>query len=124
MHNSGTLSCLFPQIEIPTGKKIFLTRLSFEVKLTDVLDFYEIKVRMFANGSKMVQGLDYKVSYAPTVDTNSFRLSLNIAASDDMMVVFINASNTFQTNLISDSKKRSIYHASNNVSKMVLLIVH
>ena len=82
------------------------TRLTFEVKLTDVLDFYEIKVRMCANGSKMVQGRDYTTSYAPIVDADSFRLSLNIAASDEMIVVFVDASNTFQTHLILDPKKR------------------
>ena len=55
MHNSGTLSCPFLRIKIPEGKKVLPTRLSFEAKLTDVLDFYEIKVRMCANGSKMIQ---------------------------------------------------------------------
>lgn len=46
MHNSGSLSCPFLRIKIPKGKKVLPTRLSFEVKLTDVLDFYEIKVRI------------------------------------------------------------------------------
>ena len=86
--------------------KVLPTRLSFEVNLTDVMDFYEIKVRMCANGSNMVQGQDFTVSYAPTVDADSFRLSLNISASDDMVVVFIDASNDFQTDVISDPNKR------------------
>ena len=106
MHNSGTLSCPFPRINIPAHKKVLPTRLSFEVKLTDVLDFYEIKVRMCANGSKMIQGVDFSDSYAPTVDADSFRLTLNIAASEDMNIVFIDASNAFQTNVISDPSKR------------------
>ena len=63
--------------------------------MTDVLDFYEIKVRMCANGSKMVQGQDFTVSYAPTVDVDSFRLSIEISGSDKMIVVFIDASNAF-----------------------------
>ena len=82
MHNSGTLSCPFLRIKIPDGKKVLPTRLSFEVKLTDVLDFYEIKVRMCANGSKMIQGQDFTVSYAPTVDADSFILSIALVASD------------------------------------------
>ena len=56
IHNSGTLSSQFPRINIPKGKKVLPTRQSFEVKLIDVLDFYEIKVRMCANGSTMIQG--------------------------------------------------------------------
>ena len=106
MHNSGTISCPFPRIKIPTGKKILPTMLTFEVKLTNILDFYEIKVKMCANRSKMVHGLDYTTSYAPTIDAYLFILSLNIAASDEMIVVFVDVSNEFQTNLISDSKKR------------------
>ena len=61
---------------------------------------------MCANGSKMVQGVYYIISYVSTVNADSFRLSLNIAASDNMIVVFINTSSAFQTNVISDPKKR------------------
>ena len=46
IYNSGSFSYLYPRIKIPEGKKVLPTRLSFEVKLTDVLDFYEIKVRI------------------------------------------------------------------------------
>ena len=74
--------------------------------MTDVLDFYEIKVRMCANGSKMVQGQDFTVSYAPAVDADSFRLAISIVASDEIILVFIDASNAFQTNVISDPNKR------------------
>ena len=88
MHNSGTLSCSFLRIKIPDGKKVLPTKLSFEVKLTDVLDFYEIKVRMYANGSKMMQGQHFTVSYAPTIDADSFRLSIAIAVTDKMIVVY------------------------------------
>ena len=58
----------FPRKLIPKETKVLPTRLSFEVNPTDVLNFYETKVRMCANGSKMVQGQDFTVSYAPTVD--------------------------------------------------------
>ena len=82
MYNSGTLSCPFPQIKIPTCKKVLTTILTFEVNLTDVVDFFEIKVRMCINGSKMIQRLDFTVLYAPTVDANLFKLSIGIAASE------------------------------------------
>ena len=61
---------------------------------------------MCANGSGMVQGIDYVVSYAPTVDADSFRLMIAIAASDRMILIFIDASNAFQTNVISDPRRR------------------
>lgn len=77
------------------------------MKLTDVLIWFGIKVRMCANGSKIMQGLDFVVSYTLTVDTSPFRLSICIAASDEIIVVFIDKSKTFQTNSISDPKKRA-----------------
>ena len=61
---------------------------------------------MCANGSKMIQEQDFTVSYVPTVDADSFRLAIEIAVSDEMIIVFIDASNAFQTNDISDSNKR------------------
>ena len=68
IHNSGTLRCPFPRSNVLKRKQFLRTRFSFEVKLTDVLDFYEIKVRMRANRSKIIYVQDYTVSYAPTVD--------------------------------------------------------
>ena len=54
----------------------------------------------------MIQGVEFTESYAPTVDAGSFRLSLNIVASEKMTVVFIDASNAFQKNMIHNPKKR------------------
>ena len=74
--------------------------------MTGVLNFYEIKVRRCANVSKMIWGLYVILSYEPTCDADSFRLSLNIVLWDGLIVVCIDASNEFQTNVISDPKKR------------------
>ena len=93
MHNSGTLSCLFPRSNLPKGTKVLPAKLSFEVKLTDVR-------------SKLIQGQYYTLSYAPTVDTDSFKLTTTVAASDKTIVVLIYTSNTFQTNVILDPNKR------------------
>ena len=95
MYNSRTLTYPFTGTKIADGKKLLPTRLSFEVKLTDITDYYEIKVKMCANRSKMVQGLDYLISYTPTVDVDPCRIILNIAASDGMTMLFIAASNAF-----------------------------
>ena len=48
-------------------------RLSFEVRLTDLDDYYEIKTRMGANESRMIQGIDFMLSFAPTVEVDLFR---------------------------------------------------
>ena len=60
---------------------------------------------MCANGSKMIQGVDFITSYLPTVDVDSFRLPANVAASEQMIIVFIDSSNAFHANVISDQTK-------------------
>ena len=93
MHNFGTLSWPFIRSNILKGKNILPTSLLFELKLTFVLNFYEIKVRMCTNGSKIIHDQDYTVSYTSIVDIDSFRWTTAIVASDEMIVVFIDASN-------------------------------
>ena len=44
IHNSITLSCQFPRKMVPNKKKVLPVRLSFDVKITDVIDFYELNV--------------------------------------------------------------------------------
>lgn len=96
---------IFERINNVTLRIRTRTRLSFEVKLTNVLDYYEIKVSMCNNRSEMMQYLYFMVSYAPTVGTDLFRLSLKITAGVGMIVVSIDASNAFQTTIISDSTR-------------------
>lgn len=102
MHISGTLSCQFLRISMPEGNKILPTKILFETKLTDVEDYYEMKVRMCANESKIAQGEDYTIANTPAVDADSFRLGLVITAGDGMILIFIDASNAFKTNVISN----------------------
>ena len=54
----------------------------------------------------MEEGIHYEDSYSPTCQGFSFRLSVNVAAIQNMILFFIDASNAFQTNVISDPHKR------------------
>ena len=102
MHKSGTLSSPCLRCDIPKDKKVLAKRLSFEVKITGVQDYYEIKVRMCTDKSRMVQGSDFSISYAHMVKSESLRLIIEIASSEGMTIVYIDASHAFQTNVISD----------------------
>ena len=115
MHNFGTLRIPYLRSQISKDKKILSTRLSFEVKITDVQDYYEIKVRMCADRSRMVQGVDFSISYTPTVNSDSLRLIIIIAASKGKNIIFIDASNTFQKKIISDPNKVFAYHSQNYI---------
>ena len=58
------------------------------------------------DGSRMAQWVDFSISYAPMVASDLLRLIITIASSEGMSIIFIDASNTFQKNVISDPKKR------------------
>ena len=60
MHNSDTLSYPFLRIKIPDGEKVLPTRLTI-VKLTDVLNYYEIIVRMCARDVPGLGGTFYDI---------------------------------------------------------------
>ena len=106
MHNTGTLSCPLLKSLLPKDTKILPSKLSFEVKITDIAHFYELKTRFCANGSRQLEGIDFEVSFAPVADADSLRFMITIATSEGMIFIFIDASNAFQTNIISDPKKR------------------
>ena len=63
MHNTGTLSRPFLRIKLSAKTLILNPRLSFEVRTTDMDNFFELKIRFCANGSKMILGLHYDESY-------------------------------------------------------------
>ena len=58
-HKSTTLSYPLPRKMVPNKKNILPVRLSFDVKITNVIDFYELKYRMCANRSRMAECQDF-----------------------------------------------------------------
>ena len=58
MHRTGTLSLPFPQTQLDKDTAILRPRLTCEVRITDSDNYYELKVRLCADGSRMVVGID------------------------------------------------------------------
>lgn len=54
----------------------------------------------------MIQGQCFTLSYTLTVDVDWFRLAIAITWSDEIILVYIDASSAFQTNIISDQNIR------------------
>ena len=48
----------------------------------------------------MIEGQDYEISYAPTVDGESLRFMIAMASVEHNELSFIDASNAFQTKVI------------------------
>ena len=89
MHNSTTLSCPLPRKIVQDKKKVLPVRLSFEVKITDVINFYELKFRMCANGSRMIKWQDYELFYSPTADGEPLRFMIAMASEENKELSFI-----------------------------------
>ena len=106
MHNSTTLSCPLLKKTVPNKKKVLSVRLSFDVKITDVIDFYELRYRICANGSRIIEGQDYGIPYALTTNEESLRFMVVISSEENKELLFIDISNAFQTNIIFNPEDR------------------
>lgn len=106
MHSLGTLSCPFPRKHIGDNHKVLPPILSFEVKVIDLDIFNELKCRICADESRMVERIDFANLYAPIANKDSLRLVIALAAQDCLDLIFFDVSNTFQNNVISDPTKR------------------
>ena len=110
MHTTGTLSITFPLEPVPKGNNILRPRVTCEVRITDIDNYYELKCRLCADGSRMVMGIDYDLSYAPVIDGDILLLMIAVATSKSMKFYFLDISNAFQSNIIHDPNKRHYMH--------------
>ena len=82
IHTTDTLSYLFSTSYI--DKENPATRqssLSFEVKITNINNFYELKCRLCADRFRMTEGVDFSKSYVRRSDTEYFHAIIALAAS-------------------------------------------
>ena len=110
MHRMGSLSLPFPQTQLDKDTAILRPRLTCEVRITDSDNYYELKVRLCADGSRMVVGIDYDLSFAPVIDGDTLLLMIVVATSKRMKFYFLDISNAFQSNIIHDDNKRQYIH--------------
>ena len=78
--------------------------------IIDSNDYYELKCRVWADGSRMIMGLDYDVSYAPVINGDSLLPVITLATFKGMVFYFIDISNAFQSNAIHNLFKRHYLH--------------
>ena len=81
--------------------------LKCEVGITDTDHYYEEEIRFFvADGSRMVMGVDYDLSYAPVIDCNIILVVIVVATSVGVVFYFLDIYNAFQSNIIHDPANR------------------
>lgn len=110
LHKTETLSLPFSKIILNPGTPILRPRLTCEAKITGSDDYYKLKVRLYADGSRMVVEIDYDLSYAPVINGDSLLLMIAVATSKGMKFYFIDISNVFQSSTIHDMTKRHDMH--------------
>ena len=91
----GSLSLPFPQTQLDKDTAILRPRLTCEVRITDSDNYYELKVRLCADGSRMVVGIDYDLSFAPVIDGDTLLLMIAVATSKRMKFYFLDILNAF-----------------------------
>ena len=106
MHRTGSFSRPFLRIKLPPDTRIINPRITFEVKITDIPTFYELKCRFCGNGSIMIEGPDYDLSFASVVDGPHLFFMIAISTAENMVLYFVDISNAFQTNVIEGPNKR------------------
>ena len=110
MHRTGTLSLPFLLSRLPTETTILRPRVSCEVRITDSDNYYEMKIRLCANGARMIPGIDFDLSHVPVIDGETLLLMIAVATAKKMKFYFIDISNAFQSNVIHDPNKRHYMH--------------
>ena len=61
---------------------------------------------MCTNGSRMIEGQDYEISYALTVDWESLRFMIAMVSEENKELSCIDTSNAFKTNVIFHPEDR------------------
>ena len=78
----------------------------FQVKITDLKHFYELKVRLCANNSKIQERLDFKESYSLTTALDLLRLMVSLKIYKSIEFYFTDTEIVFQTNSVSNANDR------------------
>ena len=100
MATSTTFSAPFLRSLLPPNKKILRPRISFRAKTTEIDKQYELYSRTCADGSSMIEGVDFTVSYAPVVDLHSLRIIILIDSTEVLFIFVLGISNAFQNTIL------------------------
>ena len=97
MHKTGTLSLPFQATMISDTTTILRPQVTCEVKIIDSDHYCELKYRMCADGSHIIMGLNYDLSYTLVIDGDSLLLMIALTTSRGMIFYFLDISNAFQS---------------------------
>ena len=89
-----------PQEQVPKDKTILQPILAPKVK-SHGNNLYEFILRMCANGSKQIKGIDFDYSWLPVVGASALQMTLLWAAVDLLCLAILDIENCFQNTLVA-----------------------
>ena len=101
-----TFSTQFLCYSLSLDKKILHQRISFRVRTTDIDNKYDIYSRTCADGSSIIEGADFIVSYAPVSGVISLCIIISIASKERLIISILDIYNAFQNNILPNPEER------------------
>ena len=102
-----------PQIILPKGTNILPTELFVEVMITDFTNFYELKTRFYANGSRQLEReMNFEVTFSLVVGMASLRFTITISTVEGM--ILLHTCITCTANKSNFRPKQKILHQLSN----------
>ena len=96
MEKSTTSSAPFLLSSLSSDTKIIRPMIYFRVKITDIENQYDIYDRTCEDGSSIIEGVGFTVSYAPVSGIRSLCIIIAIASEKRQIIFVLDISNDFQ----------------------------
>ena len=106
MERSTTFSAPFLLSPLPPDKKKLIPIIYFGLKSTYIDNKYDLYSRTFSDGSYMLEGVEFTVSYAPVAGIRSLSIILSISSSECLILFELNISNAFQKTILPNPVER------------------
>jgi hypothetical protein len=96
MQQTGNFSAPMLRSQVPAGKAVLRSCITFHVKYGNTANIYDLYSRTCADGSSMRVGVDFHNSYSPVGSIDSIRLIVALAASQGLQLFALDISNAFK----------------------------
>ena len=105
MATSTTFSAPFVRSLLPPNAKILRPIISFRLETTDIDNQYHLYSRTCADGSSVLEGVDYAVSYALLDVVYSLCIIISIASAEGLIIFFLDISNSIKNTILPNPEE-------------------
>ena len=106
MVKSTTFSVSFLCYSFPPDTKTLRTRIYFRVLKNDIENQYDLYSISCADGSSVLEGIYFAVSYAPVAGIISLSIIIAIVSTEFPIIFVLDISNDFQNNILPNLSER------------------